>query len=280
MAHADEHTLEMMVLEPGRVAAAERATVMAHIADCAGCRAVHEDLIALHRDLRESAASRAMAVDDAMRKIFASPGVIHLVPYRPHLQVPVGASYSGILAAMAPETVSHEGFETVATFASEADHILLRVRQDATGHRVKLYYHADDPSRQCGPMVTLPALEADAVIDDQGRAEFPIAAPKSPREWSHLEALVTFPVCSLVRGEDHTVTVEEKPQPSGAYHIECRQDGPTIELRSGQDPGMSEIRRAVVWLPDGRSVLVRMSAGTCSFTDPAPQKKLVIRLYT
>jgi hypothetical protein len=179
---------------------------------------------------------------------------------------------------MAPESTSEKGFETVATFASTVDHILLRVRQDAARRRVKLYYHADDPQCQLGPVVTLPALDADAVIDDRGRAEFHIEAPRTPREWSQLEALVAFPVCTAVRTEDGSVHVEHTPGHSYSPSIEAH--GTQIAIHCADGPGIPEVRRAVVWSEDAKPVLVQLTSGQGSFLDPASGKKLVIRLYT
>ena len=56
----------------------------------------------------------------------------------------------GVLAAMSPAVDMHKGYETVATFASETDHILLRVRQDAALRKVKLYYLTDDAAKRTG----------------------------------------------------------------------------------------------------------------------------------
>jgi hypothetical protein len=179
---------------------------------------------------------------------------------------------------MAPESTSQEGFETVATYASEVNHILLRVRQDASNRRVKLYYHADDPLCQLGPVITLPALDADAVIDDQGRADFHIEAPRTPREWSQAEALVAFPVCSAVRSVDGTVNVDNTPGHS--YDVSIETSGGQIEIRCSDGPTMPGIRRAVIWCEEGRPLLVGLASGRASFHDPAPGKKLVIRLYT
>lgn len=278
MVHIDEHTLELLILEPERFPAAERAVLTAHAGVCAGCRAVYEDLLALHGHLRSSQGQPAPSLAAAMQRFFTLHAVVRLMPYHPHLQVPAGGSYSGILAAMAPESMSHEGYETVATYASEVDHILLRVRQDASNRRVKLYYHADDPLCQLGPVVTLPALDADAVIDDAGRAEFHIEAPRTPREWSQAEALVAFPVCSAVRAEDGTVSVDNSP--GHAYEVVVASSGEQISLRCSDGPSMPRVRRAVIWSAEGKAVMVHLSAGRGLFPDPAPGKRIVIRLYT
>ncbi len=278
MVHIDEHTLEMLILEPERFQPAERAVLAAHISVCPGCHAVHEDLMTLHGYVRESQGQPTPSLVAAMKRIFARGTMVSLTPYHPHLQVPAGGSYSGILAAMAPESMSQEGFETVATYASEVNHILLRVRQDASNRRVKLYYHADDPLCQLGPVVTLPALDADAVIDDQGRAEFHIEAPRTPREWSQAEALVAFPVCSAVRAEDGTVHVENTPGHS--YDVSLEPSGALIGIRCSDGPTMPGIRRAVIWSAEGLPLLVGLTGGRASFLDPAPGRKLVIRLYT
>lgn len=229
MEHIDEHTLELMVVEPERFPPSRRTEILSHINDCPGCRALHEEIRSLHQDLRDQQGQTTPMIGIAIRKIFANLPVIHLTHFHPHLQVPAGASYSGILAAMAPETLSHEGYETVATFASEADHILLRVRQDAGNRRVRLYYHAEDPKCQVGPVVTLPALGADAVIDDHGRSEFRIDTPRSPREWSQLEALVAFPVCSLVRTESGSVTFTQES--AHMYEVVLEPQGDLLEIR-------------------------------------------------
>ena len=278
MVHIDEHTLELLILEPERFPEAERAVLTAHAGACAGCRAVYEDLMAVHGHLRDSQGQTTPLLAVAMRRFLGPQAVVRLMPYHPHLQVPAGGSYSGILAAMAPESMSPEGFETVATYASEVDHILLRVRQDASNRRVKLYYHADDPQCQLGPVVTLPALDADAVIDDAGRAEFHIEAPRTPREWSQTEALVAFPVCSAVRAEDGTVSVDNTP--GHAYEVALSTSGDQITLRCSDGPSMPAIRRAVVWSAEGKAMMLQVSSGRGTFPDPAPGKRFVIRLYT
>ncbi len=278
MAHIDEHTLELLILEPERFPEAERAVLTAHAGVCAGCRAVYEDLLALHGHLRDSQGQATPSLATAMQRFLGPHAVVRLTPYHPHLQVPAGGSYSGILAAMAPESMSHEGFETVATYASEVNHILLRVRQDASNRRVKLYYHADDPLCQLGPVVTLPALDADAVIDDAGRAEFPIEAPRTPREWSQAEALVAFPVCSAVRAENGTVSVDNTP--GHAYEVAIESSGDQITLRCSDGPSMPGIRRAVIWSAEGKAVLIHLTSGRGVFPDPAPGKRIVVRLYT
>lgn len=277
MLHADEHTLELLILDPERFPAPDRAAILAHLGDCPGCRAVHDDLVALHAALREGHEEASAPPLAAMQRIFAHAPVIRLTPYHPQLQVPGGGSYSGILAAMAPETTSREGFETVATYASAVDHILLRVRQDAEGRRVKLYYHADDPMCQLGPVVTLPALDADAVIDDQGRAEFQIETPRTPREWSRLEALVAFPACTVVRLEDGTVRVD--PAHGRVHDVSIAAQGEHLEIRCSDGPTVPVLRRAVIWSEGEKPELVQLSSGYGSFIDPFPGKKLVIRLY-
>jgi hypothetical protein len=276
--HADEHTLELLVLEPDRFQASDRAAILAHLGECPGCRAVHEDLMAVYAELRKEPGRPDAQLAVMMRRIFTPAPVIRLTPYHPHLQVPAGGSYSGILDAMAPETMSREGFETVATFASPVDHILLRVRQDASTRQVKLYYHADDPLCQLGPVVTLPALDADAVIDDHGRAEFQIEAPRSPRAWSQLEALVAFPVCTAVRDEDGVVRVDNT---SGRmYDVTIGTHGGHLDMHCSGGPTAPDLRRAVIWSEAHQPVLVQLSSGHASFPDPASGKKLMIRLYT
>jgi hypothetical protein len=277
MDHINEHTLELMVMDPEQFPAGRRTEILAHCGECPGCRALQEEIRALHHDLQEQQGVPSPMLGAAIGKIFAKSPVIQLTHYHPHLQVPAGASYSGILAAMAPEAMSHEGYETVATFASEADHILLRVRQDAGNRRVRLYYHADDPTRQLGPVVTLPALGADAVIDDQGRSEFRIETPRSPREWSQLEALVAFPVCSLLRTASGSVTITQETAHS--YEVVLEPRGGVLEVRCANASPAPPIRRAVIWAAEGKPVVVEMDSGRASVAGFDPAKSLLIRLY-
>lgn len=281
MIHPDEHTLETLVLAPACIPADERAAIGEHLTACAGCRALHETILAVHRGLADGAGRPASALSRAVQRILGGAAVVRLTPYHPSPRTTTGGVYTGVLAAMAPDSTGREGFETVATFASEKDHILLRVRQDAAHNRVKLYYHADDPARMAGPVVTLPALAADAVIDDHGRSEFAIPAARSAREWSALEAFVAFPVCTVTRDAQGAVAaVNATGGMSASYRVRLTQDAEAMHLAWTAEEDAPEIRRAVLWTPDGRSLLVETSHGQASFPDPCPGERILIRLYT
>lgn len=277
MDHIDEHTLELIVVEPERFPASRLTEVMAHVNECPGCRAVHDEIRAIHLGLHEQRDRPSLMLATALGRVFPHPCVVRLTQYHPHLQVPAGASYTGILAAMAPESMSHEGYETVATYASEADHILLRVRQDAGNRRVRLYYHADDPMHQQGPVITLPALGADVVIDDSGRSEFRIETPRSPREWAQLEALVAFPVCSLIRTEGGLVTITQES--AHTYEVVLEPQNSLLEIRCVHASAAPPIRRAVIRVAEEKPIVVEMDSGRASIASVDPAKSLLIRLY-
>lgn len=279
MDHPDEHTLELLILEPGRFSGAAQEGLTIHIAECAGCRNLFGTLQDLHRGLRAADAVSPDLPARAVQRIFSPDNIIRLSPWHPHPRTPAGESYAGVLAAMSPAMDMHKGYETVATFASEADHILLRVRQDAARRKVKLYYLTDDPAKRTGPVITLPVLRADAVLDAQGQSEFDIPEPKSAREWSSLEVLVSLPAFTVTwtrAGDDHIST---DGSTNGSYRVILHEKDGTISLECQVAPGVPGIRRAVVWSPEGNSTLVEVADGRVSFADPSPGNPLLIRLY-
>ena len=129
------------------------------------------------------------------------------------------------------------------------------------------------------PVITLPVLGADAVLDAQGQSEFDIAEPKSAREWSSLEVLVSLPVYAVTwirGGEDHGAT---DGSDSVSYRVVLHEKDGTISFECQIAPGVPGIRRAVVWSPEGASTLVEVADGRGSFADPSPGSPLLIRLY-
>lgn len=278
MTHLGEHILASLITDPQGLSDEERAAARAHLDSCAGCSGLYEEIRAVHEELHTGAPVSTAILEKAIHRIFAPDRVVRLVPFHPHLQVPAGSSYAGILAAMAPEQVSREGYETVATFASEVDHMLLRVRQDAGQRRVRLYFHTPDPAHRRGAVITLPALHADAVVDEQGRAEFLIDQPRTPRAWSQLEALVTFPVYSLRRTADGVV--HRDLQAAHGYDVLLRQQDDRLVLHCTHQPDVPAIRRVVIWDADNRSMILDTPSDDNAFPDPSPGHTVVIHLYT
>jgi hypothetical protein len=279
MDHPDEHTLELLILEPERFSSTARGGLAMHIADCGGCRNLFETLEGLHRGLRSDVGVSPDVTARAVHRIFCPGNIIRLLPYHPHPKTPVGESYAGVLAAMSPAVDMHKGYETVATFASETDHMLLRVRQDAARRKVKLYYLTDDAAKRTGPVITLPVLGAEAVLDEHGQSEFDIPEPKSAREWASLEVLVSLPAYALTwtRGSEGQTPTDGGGDAS--YRIILHEKDGTVSFECRIAPGAPGIRRAVVWSPEGNSILVEVTDGRGSFTDPSPGDPLLIRLY-
>jgi hypothetical protein len=281
MSHPDEHIIEMHILRPESLPETVRRETAEHLSSCTSCRAVEESLRSFHADFARPGEADPARVAQLVARAFSSPRIYHLPCYRPRPHTSAGESYTGVLAAMTSDSGTRAGFETVASFASEPDHMLLRVRQDAVKKRVKVYYHADDTARSAGAIVSFPALPAEIVLDDKGQMEFEIPEAMTSREWAALEALVTLPVGTAKMetppiGESWSEQVGDQ---SSAHHIvtaKARTDSIALEVTSiGNAP---TIRRVVLKDGAGRNILLELSGGYGTVT-PLPVGPLVLRLY-
>jgi hypothetical protein len=281
MPHPDEHSIEMYVLRPENLPESTRRDMAGHLSLCAGCRAVEESLRSFHIDFAHEAQADPARIAKLVTRAFSSPRIFHLRYYRPRPQISAGESYAGVLAAMTSSPRTGPGFETVASFASEHDHMLLRVRQDVVNRRVKIYYHADDPAKYAGAIVSLPALPAEIVLDDKGQMEFEIQEAKSPREWAALDVLVTLPLISLeveCPPPDEVRSAIVGAQESARREVTIENRGDRIEIGVASIGEVPSIHRLVVRDESGKNVLVTLSEGHASLTS-TPSERILLRFY-
>lgn len=282
MTHPDEHSIEMYVLKPETMASEDLRGLEGHFSECAGCRAVERALREFYADFENSAEVDRVLIARVIQRAFSSTRVIRLSYYRPRPQTTTLQSYTGVLAAMTGANSARPGFETVATYASEPDHILLRIRQDAFNRRVKVYYHADDPAKRDGAIVSLPSVPGEIVLDDDGQLEFGIPEAKTSREWAALDALVILPLGMVeVDSPSPGKTLSRSLGIDGTvdYAVTLRNYEGTITVHVQPVGGAVPIHRLVVKGGPGTTVLVDLSDGHGAFPAPPTSDLLLLRLY-
>jgi hypothetical protein len=259
-----------------------RHELQEHLSSCPGCRAIESSLRAFHTDFAATPEPEHALVARVTKHAFFPARIIRLSHYRPRPQSTAGQTYVGVLAAMTGPAGVRPGFETVASFASEPDHILLRVRQDAEHRRVKVYYHADDPGKRDGAIVSIPSLPAEIVLDDHGQMEFGIPEAKTSREWAALDAIVTLPVGVL----------QVEPPPAGEtlstilaihgvddYRVVLQNSGGAFMVSVQPIGDAIPVRRVVAKDGSGTTVIADLSDGRATFSVTPAGDRFVLRFY-
>jgi len=282
MTHPDEHSVELYILRPDAMAAGPRKELQEHLSACAGCRAVEHSLREFHAEFTQAPQADDALVARVTKRAFSSAGTIRLVHYHPRPHTTAGQSYIGVLAAMTGSAGARPGFETVASYASEADHILLRVRQDAGNKRVKVYYHADDPGKRDGAIVSIPALHADIVLDDHGQMEIGIPEAKTSHEWAALDAMVSLPVGAVEvppppPGE--TVTTNVVVHSTAEYAVTLKNENGVCTVLVQPIGDAVSVRRVVAKSGAGNTLIVDVSNDCGTFSAPPATDRLVLRFY-
>jgi hypothetical protein len=283
MGHPDENTIEMYILKPASIASERRRELEEHLSECPGCRAVEVSLREYYSEFERGPEIDRALVTRVIKRAYSLGRVIRLTHYHPRPNTTAGQPYTGLLAAQAGEQGRRQGFETVGTFASETDHILLRVRQDTINRRVKIYYHAEDPQMREGAIVTIPDLPAEIVLDEHGQMEFGIADAKSAREWAAFSALIALPLAKAeterpaVGNEASTLIVADG---ANAYELTVSNKGEscTVLVRSMDDA--PPVRRVVARDESGETVLVDLVGGSGTFSISPDCRRLLFRLYS
>jgi hypothetical protein len=282
MLHYDERTIDLFVQNPAILAPEVLKAMERHIPGCPACRGLATFLQEYYRELTEYADSRSSEVEAIMARLMPLPSIIRLRPYRPVASGPsLGNTYISVMAAMSASPQPTSG--TVATLASERDHIVLRIRAEKEDSSYHLFLHADDPRKLEGVLVDFPEVPAGFVLDEKGQAEFQWAEGRRPNEWSSLEAIAHFPIAAqTVNGnllrERGSLTVDLLLA-KGRCTVDLTYDVSSSMLSARCSRPGGEVSALTLKAPHGTAYLIPLQNGEGRIAIPGPPAELVLRLY-
>jgi hypothetical protein len=282
MLHYDERTIDLFVQNPTLLAPEVLQAMERHFPNCPACRGLATFLQEYYRELNEYADSRSSEVEAIMARLMPMPSIIRLRPYRPTVsRTPMGNTYISVMAAMSASPQPTSG--TVATLASERDHIVLRIRAEKEGTSYHLFLHADDPRKLEGVLVDFPEVPAGFVLDEKGQAEFQWLEGRRPKEWSSLEAIAHFPIAAqtvngdMLRKEGSCTA--DLLLAKGRCAVELTYDASTSMLSARCSRPGGEVSALTLKAPSGTAYLIPLQNGEGRIAIPGPPPELVLRLY-
>ncbi|MCG3158346.1 MAG: hypothetical protein DKINENOH_04988 [bacterium] len=197
MTHPPESLIEAYVRHPDDLSAVQRDAIAGHLAGCRACHEVGEYLRSFYLELEALQHKTSLQVEQWLQKHSAPAQKVTLHPFKPQREVlRASDGYTVVLAALTHEPPALR-FQTVATFTSAGQNVLLRLLRDNASDSFRLYLLADPQSRRAHALVSFPALALEVLTDEKGRAAFTLAAHVIPKDWEAVQVVLRFPVHDL-----------------------------------------------------------------------------------
>lgn len=194
MTHPPEPLIEAYVRHPQDLSTAQRGAIAGHLAGCRACHEVGEFLRSFYLDLEALQLKLSPQVEQWLQEHSALAHKVKLYPFKSQRERPRASDgYTVVLAALTHEPPALR-FQTVATFTSAGQNVLLRILRDNASDCFRLYLLADPQSRRAHALVSIPALALHVLTDEKGRAAFALAAHLIPKDWEAVQIVLRFPV--------------------------------------------------------------------------------------
>jgi hypothetical protein len=193
--HIDEEILERFVINPAVIDKNLRIGIERHLHACSACRIIHNYFADFYKEYKKTSGVRSPAVDEFVSGLYP---VIELSHYTVQSEE-TPKVYLTVLAAMTAVQES-DRFVSVATLASEEQNAVVRILEDKSTSRLKIYVITDDPTRRSHAILSIPELSADFVTDSRGQLE--VKFPKS--NWQQLKGLLRLAVSHYELSPDDT----------------------------------------------------------------------------
>lgn len=282
MLHYDERTIDLYVQNPALLAPEVVQAMERHMLTCPACKGLATFLQEYYRELTEYADSRSSEVEAIMARLMPLRSIIRLNPYRAPVAGPSpGSTYISVMAAMSASSQPISG--TVATLASERDHMVLRIRAEKDESTYHLFLHADDPRRLEGVLVDFPEVPAGFVLDEKGQAEFHWLEGRRPNEWSSMEAIAHFPIAvQNVNGDllrEKGSCTADLLLARGRCTVDLYYDPATSMLSARCSRPGGEVSAVTLRAPGGPAYLIPLQDGQGRIAIPGPPAEMVLRLY-
>lgn len=270
----DESLIERYVRQPGALSAQERRVAVEVLETHPAARALADTLQTFYREFDALEETDAPRVERFMEGLFPEPRVIPLRPFRsePH---DAGSSHKALLAAMSPS--AQERFETVATLASEAHGVLVRLLCDRSSNTYRLYTLAENEERRAHVVISFPELALNLVTDEQGRVDFSLNAEAV--DWTSIRAVLRLPVATWevsprqLEGGAHT------DQIASGYEGTCTLDDDRLSVTVAATEDEASALSLAVVEHAGDKTWVPLEEGEGSVNLSASQERIIIRLY-
>ncbi|MGA9118849.1 MAG: hypothetical protein WB699_05745 [Bacteroidota bacterium] len=191
MNHAEEHTLDLYVLNPELLDADLRTALREHLDCCAGCRNLAETIRAFYNELDRHLSGPGTDVRILMRRIFPAPPVLRFSP-----------------SGTTNRTISAGRRESEGAPAGEAQDVLLTrsssdgeaeitIRRSSDGNACTITLTPNTFASAEGGIVSFAGDDFHVLLDESGEAKFSLAPEQQAARWHEREIIVRFPVAQL-----------------------------------------------------------------------------------
>ncbi len=203
MIHLNEELIEQYALNAETMSDQTRAGIKAHLEDCLLCGQIYQYFSEFYSGYREKTVMPDSLINDFISSI--SP-VIPLTPIS-RQKSSVQKMYMTVLAALT-QTLTKDRFTSVAVLASEEHHAVVRILQDNTTNRYKIYVITDDPAKRSHAVLSFPEMSVDFVTDSRGQLE--VDSPTV--NWKSGKGLLRLAIAEhVLQGANLRITDDRKP---------------------------------------------------------------------
>jgi len=270
--HLDEEIIEQYALNADALRGVEQSAVQSHLDTCEICRELYRYFADFYREVNQNLKTTAPAVDEF------HAGLYPVIPLQPYSIREQGEKkrYMTVLAAMS-ETQTNERFASIATLASEEQHAVVRILQDNSTNRWKIYVIIDDPAKRAHAMVSFPDVSMDFVTDSRGQleVEHPLADLQSLRGVLRLAVAEHTVRTTALQSEDTQLTLR-----GGLHSVSVAYVEKNLQIVVSKKKNYApELQIAVITTAAGESYYVPLENGKGKCAFPALPDSLTLRLY-
>lgn len=185
MKHYDEEILEQFILNADSINPQTRNEISAHCIECSNCRVMLEYFAEFYNAFNTLSENVTSEVDEFVAGLYP---VIPISAFnvQEHREPKV---YMTVLAAMSA-TQGSDRFRSVATLASEEQQAVVRILQDNSTKRLRIYIITDDPPKRSHAVLSFPEISADFVTDSRGQIEVDYV----PSNWKDMKGVLRLTV--------------------------------------------------------------------------------------
>jgi len=272
--HPDEEKIEQFALNPSALSTGKRDEIQEHIRQCFLCERIYTFFSEFYAGHKENTLEPSSMIYEFIAGIYP---VIPLSPFA-FRQNADQKMYMTVLAAMTTPHVI-DRFTSVAVLASEAHQAVVRVLQDTTTNRYKIFVITDDPDKRSHALLSFPDLSLDFVTDDRGQLEvdYPVD------NWKSNKGFLRIAIAEHVLPAD-TLTNTNNNEPleinSGLHSITVAYVEKNLQITtSKKKPYAPDINVAVVSGDSDETLFIPLPGGNGMCSLPELPESLTLRLY-
>ncbi len=274
MKHYDEEILEQFALNPGMLGESIQTEIRLHIKDCSLCLGIFNYFADFFEEFHETLDRTPPEVDEFVAGLYPVIPISNINIREP--QEP--AMYVTVLAAMSAAR-GNDRFRSVATLASEEQRAVVRILQDNSTNKLRMYVITDDPGKRSYALLSFPEISADFVTDRNGQIE--VDFPHS--NWNHMKGVLRLAVA------EHNVETQNLLNENGGNYTDLNgglhsvsvayQDKKLHITTSKKKNYAPDLNIAVVSGENDLTYFIPLQNGTGECVIASLPESLALRLY-